>query len=1582
MSQKFKSEVQLEALNNATTDTDKFLVSDGGIIKYRTGSEMLSDLGVAPGVASNIQHQVKAGVAINKGQAVYVTSADGTNMIVGLASNASEATSSKTMGLMASTVSTNGFGNVIAEGLLAGLNTNGATAGDPVWLGIGGNLIYGLTNKPYAPAHLVFIGIVTRVNSNNGEIFVKVQNGFELDELHDVDLKTTTPLNGHLLGFNGTLWVNKTIAGWLGFIPANASGTTNYVSKFTGSTSLGDSQIFDNGTNVGIGTSSPATKLTVEGILATKPAGVDAYYSYLKSNWSADNAFELGISAFGSSFYHKLITSSGYYNGETLQFWTNDTERARFDISGNFGIGTINPSQKLEINGTAYASSDFRAPIFYDSGNTGFYLDGGNSSSGGWRLGTPSGVIDFGPLNSYHAHVYTDRPNFYFNKELLINGANVLYESAWINNKYFATGGEIYSTIYYDANDSAYYLNPASTSNLNGLTVANTITGSVSGNAGTATTLQTARTINGTSFNGSANIETSYWGATRTLTIGNTGKTVNGSGNQSWSLAEIGAQPAGSYLTSETDTLQSVTNRGATTNLAITSPNYVFTGASSGAIGLVTSTSSFGTRSSDGTTYGYGISTNINGGLDIMANQSGQPIRFWAGTTNVSPIQRMIISAGDVTATDSFRAPVFYDSNNTGYYVDAASTSVLNGLTLASYSSANNGFQAFKNIGTTTPSWPDTNHTLGLENSDAGHLVLNFHRAGYTSNNLVYDGSFFSFDLATKSSADFRAPVFYDLNNTSYYLDPAGTSNLLGLTVVNTITGNITGNAGSASSVAWGNVTGKPTLLQVDGFSSDLNSSIGDDTIYWTPATSNAPSQYGSLLNITGGISWYNQLGFTTGDSMVFRQSINNTTSWTAWKTILHSSNIGSYAAPISHTHTFDSLTSKTGGTGTYTTSGDFRAPIFYDSDNTGYYVDPNNTSNLNIVRAANRLTGAWIGVDNTSATSGNGISLYNGATSGQPTYGMMFAGTGTFGTHGSVGGADWATYLTMSDNTTRGWIFRRGSTNVASISGAGILQTDGYIYSSNYVQAGNSMYSPIYYDAINTSYYLDPNGTSNLYSSSFGDGANSNQGIDIKYANGPGLYGRIRFYQGSSNNSTIHSFSSLWQNGTLQTASSGAINLDGETGITIGAWNNPDLWVDRNGIAQARNSLRSPIFYDSNNTGYYVDPTSTTQINNLRLSSLDSAMSWTDNAYMLGSPTTGFRFNDSASNINALIIDNSGNTFAYASHRAPVFYDSNNTAYYTDPSATSSLYNLTLSGAKNTYLLIGPGNGYEAMVRYNGGSGSSWYVGKRTANQTVNTSDFHFYSEAAGMSVAGIDVSGNIFATQSIRTGVFYDLDDTNYYVNPAGSTRINNGNFAGNCSWFGGYGGGSGPGLGFENQGSFARMAFWGLDFWDWNSGSAMTIDSGYVLASGSFRAPIFYDSNDTSYYFDGSSTGDSIRCAGDIVAYYSDERLKDKKGNIENALEKVLSLNGFYYEPNEVAQELGYKKRLEVGVSAQEVEAVLPEIIKDAPIGGNYKTLDYGRLTPLLIEAVKEQQIQISEQQKQIEELKELVNKLINK
>ena len=108
--------------------------------------------------------------------------------------------------------------------------------------------------------------------------------------------------------------------------------------------------------------------------------------------------------------------------------------------------------------------------------------------------------------------------------------------------------------------------------------------------------------------------------------------------------------------------------------------------------------------------------------------------------------------------------------------------------------------------------------------------------------------------------------------------------------------------------------------------------------------------------------------------------------------------------------------------------------------------------------------------------------------------------------------------------------------------------------------------------------------------------------------------------------------------------------------------------------------------------------------------------------------------------------------------------------------------------------------------------------------------------------------------------------------------------------------------------------------------------------------------------------SGTAGEIVATNQITAYYSDERLKTKLGNIENALDKVSSLNGFYYEANETAQKLGYIPKREVGVSAQEVQSILPEVVAPAPIDQEYLTVHYERLVPLLIEAIKELKLEI--------------------
>lgn len=111
----------------------------------------------------------------------------------------------------------------------------------------------------------------------------------------------------------------------------------------------------------------------------------------------------------------------------------------------------------------------------------------------------------------------------------------------------------------------------------------------------------------------------------------------------------------------------------------------------------------------------------------------------------------------------------------------------------------------------------------------------------------------------------------------------------------------------------------------------------------------------------------------------------------------------------------------------------------------------------------------------------------------------------------------------------------------------------------------------------------------------------------------------------------------------------------------------------------------------------------------------------------------------------------------------------------------------------------------------------------------------------------------------------------------------------------------------------------------------------------------------------------TGD-FTATGDITAYASDARLKINLGEITDALEKVKSLRGFNYIENSLAKSFGFEEdATQIGVSAQEVEKVLPEALRLAPFdrnaegtsksGENYLTVQYEKLTPLLIEAIKE-------------------------
>jgi hypothetical protein len=131
--------------------------------------------------------------------------------------------------------------------------------------------------------------------------------------------------------------------------------------------------------------------------------------------------------------------------------------------------------------------------------------------------------------------------------------------------------------------------------------------------------------------------------------------------------------------------------------------------------------------------------------------------------------------------------------------------------------------------------------------------------------------------------------------------------------------------------------------------------------------------------------------------------------------------------------------------------------------------------------------------------------------------------------------------------------------------------------------------------------------------------------------------------------------------------------------------------------------------------------------------------------------------------------------------------------------------------------------------------------------------------------------------------------------------------------------------------------------------------------------------------------------ILATGNITAYYSDERLKTKISNIKDPLEIINKLNGFYYTPNDLARKNGIKNTgIEIGLSAQEVQKVLPEIVKIAPFdsernkdgvivsksGENYLTMSYERLVPVFVEAIKELERKNIELTREIDLIKEKI------
>jgi len=325
-----------------------------------------------------------------------------------------------------------------------------------------------------------------------------------------------------------------------------------------------------------------------------------------------------------------------------------------------------------------------------------------------------------------------------------------------------------------------------------------------------------------------------------------------------------------------------------------------------------------------------------------------------------------------------------------------------------------------------------------------------------------------------------------------------------------------------------------------------------------------------------------------------------------------------------------------------------------------------------------------------------------------------------------------------------------------------------------------------------------------------------------------------------------------------------------------------------------------------------------------------------------------------------------SGIMQANASMRAPIFYDSNNTAYYGDFATTSNINLLQTAGA----VVIGgnfSNNPYNSTtgsrLLFGGGVSTNeinYYIGTNMENYGGNYNKldiaFHtgirmgarssyggirFYeNELLGTEIFAIGKSGNyVQAAYSLRAPIFYDSTNTTYYTRPATSSNINSLYTAGLVQ----VGSGGSGNLYIGNSGSTQKLRF--------------SIASGSTSYFDMDGGDIHWRQNNgvsTRYWFYMTTANMTI---SGTLTQLSDLRLKENIVEIGDCISKVKAMRGIYYNRTDFNTEV-----TKVGVIAQEVEKVLPELVLHNEEG--QKSVAYAELSAVLINAIKEQQVMIDD------------------
>jgi len=1082
---------------------------------------------------------------------------------------------------------------------------------------------------------------------------------------------------------------------------------------------------------------------------------------------------------------------------------------------------------------------------------------------------------------------------------------------------------------------------------LSGVSLTTQVTGTLPvANGGTGATTLTA---NGVLYgSGTSAIAATAVGTTGQVLVGNTGSaptwsTLSGIGVTSFSAGTTGLTP--SSATTGVVTLAGTLGvaNGGTGATTLTS-GYLLKGNGTSAVSasVVYDT---GTNVSIGTTVARGnlsIGTTAGTATTLAIHLGYTPADFYGfRVTNVSnaasvyagafSIQRgigsawsdalSISNAGNTTANVDMRAPVFYDSDNTTYYLDPASTSQL----VTVETRAGSGFRSFI---AGSASIASSIYFADAGNTRAWNWQLD------ESNNAAlwnYDGSSWTKRFTFTSGSNIG------IGNSS---PPAALS--------------ILRNSSTASVAATSSIvlTNKNTAINgtiMGGIFADTYRDIADP-------------------HYSGGI-WFtrNQTSsnLASGSDIVFGAMENNSSS----------------ALPTERL--------RISATGPVTATVDMRAPIFYDSDNTAYYGDFAGTSNLNaLTLASGSVLGAAITFNNmnnphSTYTDANlvtdfGFRYLQGATNGPAISGATQYYGMTLGLGNNYAYADYASQFYWPRSSTGGLAypsirFREGGTwgSWTKIYAGAADAPSGATFA-----ATGDFRAPIFYDSNNTAYYVDP-----------ASGTVLGGIVSI-------LGSRNITLSSSGGNVQIKGDAGGWSNGLLFYGSSntfrGGFGALGSGDVLSYLWagndyNNAALYLYAANYAESPGSFRAPIFYDSNDTTYYINPNSSSAVkgaivigpNNsytqfIRLGgegqASDMATVCTTNGNLHADSKTGFHiYLNYAGNGNIYLNHGGGFTEGITSIRAPIFYDSGNTGYYFDGTATSrwstsnqdgyhtfNNYGLGVVGlyASTRFQCVwAMGDAYKGNADGTSLSGAYglWWSYPSAGGPAATLSSHGLMCIVNGSNVAQLDASTR--ASVDMRAPIFYDTTNTAYYWNFADGSVSNIYTFITGLAYFQcAFGSGvyssavtSPPLQVFSNDGGTAMMSFHRGGSYAVNFG----LDPDNVLRIGGWSA----SSNRLQMDMSGNLT-----MAGNVTAY-SDARLKKDVTTIEGALDLVGKMRGVTYTRIDT-------DKAGVGVIAQEMLEVMPEVVQQGTGEDDTLSVAYGNLVGVLIEAIKELTARVAE------------------